>query len=195
VVPTADNKPSSGRFIAARYLSGSELESLRAQVGIDFRLEYLAGQTALTPGISELRGKDQLQVVKPLTSLDPSGSLAVVATLPRPVMTEGRATVARSAFVMLASAAVITLCLVVALQLREVNRIGRLQRHATELSRTGDLTSRVCVEGSDEIASLADEFNQMLARLDESQRSPTDLSRRAGMAEVASGVLHNVGNP
>lgn len=192
VVPTANNKPSAGRFIAARYLSGSGLDSLRAQVGIDFVLK--PGEARSNADVVELPGGEELEVIKPLRTLNPANTLAIVATLPRSVMTEGRATVRRSALTMFGSAAAITLCLVVAMQCRVVNRVGRLHRHAASLARTGDLSSRVEVEGSDEIASLANEFNQMLSRLEESQRSMADLSRRAGMAEVASGVLHNVGN-
>jgi len=65
----------------------------------------------------------------------------------------------------------------------------------------GDLSSHLEITSGDEVESLADSFNQMVDAL---RRSKEDLvaahkellgtARQAGMAEVATGVLHNVGN-
>ncbi len=71
----------------------------------------------------------------------------------------------------------------------------------TERVAQGDFNVRVKNKSSDEIGDLASAFNCMTAALgqktlerDEMQRQLLDSSRRAGMAEVATGVLHNVGN-
>jgi signal transduction histidine kinase len=58
----------------------------------------------------------------------------------------------------------------------------------------GNLSLRAEQNSNDEVGLLALEFNRMVDRLAESKRRLMGLSRKAGMSEVASGVLHNVGN-
>jgi signal transduction histidine kinase len=56
------------------------------------------------------------------------------------------------------------------------------------------LTSRLDFHGQDEIAVLAREFDRMVARLAHSRSQLVDQSFEAGFAELAKGVLHNMGN-
>lgn len=100
-------------------------------------------------------------------------------------------------------------------------RISALQR-ATERMTGGEDGVRVAVSGSDELTALSLGFNEMTSRLESSraqlveqaaaltsqneqlatavaelesmQSRLIDVSRQAGKAEVAAGVLHNVGN-
>ncbi len=65
----------------------------------------------------------------------------------------------------------------------------------------GDLSARIEISTDDELESLADSFNNMTGALQTSQmelevahRKLIETARRMGMAEVATDVLHNVGN-
>ena len=65
----------------------------------------------------------------------------------------------------------------------------------------GDLSSRVEISTGDEVEDLAESFNFMTTSLMQSKTELQDAqiklletARRAGMAEVATGILHNVGN-
>jgi HAMP domain. len=69
-----------------------------------------------------------------------------------------------------------------------------VNRFALEIGRSGDLTSRIHLSSRDEIASLADSFNQMVAQLHQARVDLMERSYRAGIAELASGILHNVRN-
>jgi sensor domain CHASE-containing protein len=57
-----------------------------------------------------------------------------------------------------------------------------------------DLKSRLGLKRRDEIGVLAGEFDRLTQRLDESRTKTLETAHRAGMAEIATGVLHNVGN-
>ncbi len=83
----------------------------------------------------------------------------------------------------------------------------RLTRPLLELDRlaqkvgAGDLSARIEISTDDELESLADSFNNMTGALQLSQKELKathkkliETARRMGMAEVATGVLHNVGN-
>lgn len=100
--------------------------------------------------------------------------------------------------------------------------LRKLAATATRVSETQDYTLRAEHQHSDEIGVVVDRFNEMLERIgqrelelryakdglqqkleelkkaqragDELQKQVVQASRRAGMAEVAASVLHNVGN-
>jgi signal transduction histidine kinase len=57
-----------------------------------------------------------------------------------------------------------------------------------------DLTTRLDFNSEDEIGVLAREFDRMVARVAESRRQLVDQSFQAGFAELAKGILHNLGN-
>lgn len=90
---------------------------------------------------------------------------------------------------------------------------------AAQAIAAGDLSIRVVIQSGDEVQRLGDTFNQMSADLEKTysdlaslnrtleerverrtaelratQRELLKTARKAGMAEVATGVLHNVGN-
>ncbi|BCS95995.1 hypothetical protein DSLASN_16270 [Desulfoluna limicola] len=76
-----------------------------------------------------------------------------------------------------------------------------LLNELTQRVGAGDLSARVDVSTGDEVESLANSFNQMTeslmnsrTELEEAHKKLVETARNAGMAEVATGILHNVGN-
>ena len=76
---------------------------------------------------------------------------------------------------------------------RLADRLAELAIAARRI-RGGNLEVSVPVDGSDELAVVCSAFNEMTASLREGRRDLAEASRLGGMAEVATGVLHNVGN-
>jgi signal transduction histidine kinase len=79
--------------------------------------------------------------------------------------------------------------------------IQALADTARRIARGGDYALRAKKEAEDEVGEFTDTFNGMLDQiqsrdreLQRTQQQLIDASRQAGMAEVATGVLHNVGN-
>jgi signal transduction histidine kinase len=95
----------------------------------------------------------------------------------------------------LIGAAVIVLILLVVILNRVVLApLGRVTRHAVSISEGTDLTARLDLDSRDEIGLLAAEFDRMMARVEETRNELVDKSFLAGFAELAKGVLHNLGN-
>jgi signal transduction histidine kinase len=86
--------------------------------------------------------------------------------------------------------------LVILLLLRRVilNPIAQLTTRALSVGETGDLSISLSMPRADEIGILSRELDSMLNQLAEARRKLVDQSYRSGMAEMASGVLHNVRN-
>ncbi len=59
----------------------------------------------------------------------------------------------------------------------------------------GDLDARVALRGKDELAELAQAFDQMTADLKRHQSELLDAHRLASIGQVASGVAHEINNP
>jgi signal transduction histidine kinase len=74
--------------------------------------------------------------------------------------------------------------------------IGTLTRHVAELGISGDLglVGEDLTQRRDEIGVLANEFNKMVEALADSRQKLQNQSYVHGMAEMASGVLHNIRN-
>lgn len=119
-------------------------------------------------------------------------------------------------------ASLIALALAARFRRAVADPIVSLARTARHVTSNSDYSPRVVPEGSTEIIALAESFNTMLEELGrrdealanqlvalnreiqerkeaqdtlrENTREMLRLSRAAGMAEVATGVLHNIGN-
>jgi two-component system, NtrC family, sensor kinase len=88
----------------------------------------------------------------------------------------------------------VLILLVVALNRIVLAPLARVTRHAVAVGNGTDLTARLSLPGGDEIARLAREFDRMVERVADSRRQLVDQSFQAGFAELAKGVLHNLGN-
>jgi signal transduction histidine kinase len=75
-----------------------------------------------------------------------------------------------------------------------VRPIRRLTEAADRIARGEAPPALAAGDGSDEVAQMARTLSVMLDRLNRINGQLVDASRHAGMAEVATGVLHNVGN-
>lgn len=71
--------------------------------------------------------------------------------------------------------------------------LGRLADQARKVGG-GDLNARIEAAGDAELSELARAFNAMVDALKQGRSDLAEASRMAGRAEVATGVLHNVGN-
>jgi signal transduction histidine kinase len=83
-------------------------------------------------------------------------------------------------------------CIVLATAL--VRPLERLTMTARDIAR-GAVPPRIAgVAGGREVVEMTNALGMMLDRLNEANHQLVEASRHAGMAEVATGVLHNVGN-
>lgn len=90
--------------------------------------------------------------------------------------------------------AVIVLLIWALLEKIVVAPLGLLTGHASQVGQTDDLSRRLDLKRKDEIGTLAAEFDRMVKSMADSRARLVELAHRAGVAETAINVLHNVGN-
>lgn len=75
-----------------------------------------------------------------------------------------------------------------------ISPLQLLTKRVTAITDQEDETVRLEIERDDEIGILANEFDSLLDQLMQSRSDLVTAARTAGMSEIATGVLHNIGN-
>ena len=114
--------------------------------------------------------------------------------VPRGITARGRLAVGYASLCLLAAAIIVLLLLGVVLNRTILRPLALVTRHAVALGEDRDLTTRLNLRRRDEFGVLARELDRMVERVAESRTLLVDQSFEAGFAELAKGVLHNLGN-
>jgi two-component system NtrC family sensor kinase len=182
--------PIRGMVMMGRLLTGAEIKRLGAQAQVDLSMRP---SVAATPdGLVE--NDSVTRVSKSVADIYGRPAVSLRVDVPRSITQRGHLAV-HYASAYLAAAAVIVLTLLVLILDRVVlNPLDRVTRHAVAIGEGKDLSTRLDFKAADEIGVLAHEFDRMVARVAESRSKLIDQSFQAGFAELAKGVLHNLGN-
>jgi sensor domain CHASE-containing protein len=120
--------------------------------------------------------------------------LTLRVEVPRRITAQGRAAVTYASVYLTVAAIAALVALVIVLNRVVLEPLARVTRHAIAMGEGSDLGARLNLTSRDEIGRLAREFDGMVARVALSRRQLVDQSFHAGFAELARGVLHNIGN-
>jgi sensor domain CHASE-containing protein len=184
--------PSRGRFIMGRQLNKVAIDRLAVQARV------LLSVSPLLPvegsKLKPLGNNDKIRYT-PITLeesdaithgttnvLDVTGApiLRFQVDSPRTIVAQGRTTLKYTAMFLALAGTVFLLVFLI--------------RHAIAVGTHGDLSARLQIKSKDEIGTLAHEFDIMVERLAETRQRLLDQSYLSGLAEMASGTLHNIGN-
>lgn len=199
--------PAAGWFICGRLLDDHAVAALAEQAHVSFRVwdvddpkmephAAAAVRSAAESGepTTDDASDEILHIARTMDDTTGRPGIVISADVPRDISIQG-ATAMRVASTSTAVAGGLTVAILLALlSMTVVAPILRLTEHAAGIGRNADLSARSGIVRGDEIGSLAAEFDRMVERLAESRNLLTETARHAGMADVARGVLHNVGN-
>jgi len=183
--------PSRGLVILGRLLTDGGIADIARQA--QARLSLLPAPAS--------RGRDRLTQTASLTHVDRDLAdvygrpiLTLRVDVPRDITARGRTAVIYASVCMVAAAVIVLILLLIELDGVILHPLARVTRHAVAVGQDQDLTTRLALKRQDEIGVLAREFDRMVERVAESRRRLVDQSFAAGIAELAKGVLHNIGN-
>lgn len=207
IVKTDNEGPSRGALIMGRLLDRAAVEELAARTRVALRLEPISDTGMVpedreaishlwVPGSTWLREKDQqqLQAFTMLRDVRDRPVMLMRADLTRTISQRGATAVQVATWFQLASGAAILALVWFMLQRTVAAPLMALTEHAVRVGREKDLRARLNLTRRDEIGVLAREFDRMVTSLGEYRAQLVGMARQAGMAEVATEVLHNVGN-
>ncbi|MGF1548320.1 MAG: CHASE4 domain-containing protein [Thiotrichales bacterium] len=205
ILTTERQGPSRGSVVMGRLLDDAAVARIASQTRIDLRIQAppanarasaargLHGTLAHTP-IALTEAAAGLVGTTTLHDLNGQAAIDLVVNTPREITARGENAL-RFANLSTALAGALALVLILVLLRRTVfDPVSQLTAHATALGAHDALETQLNLNRRDEIGTLAKEFDRMVARLAETRQRLLDQSYRSGVAEMASGVLHNIGN-
>ena len=183
--------PQHGMVLLGRLLSAAEIQRIGAQA--QAQLSMAPASDAGVPGqLTET--EDFTHVFRSLDDVYGHPLMTLRIDVPRRITQRGHSAIAYASAYLIGSAIGVLLLLLLVLNRVILNPLAQVTRHAVIIGEGEDLTARLNFEGSDEIGQLAHEFDRMVERVAQSRRQLVDQSFQSGFAELAKGVLHNLGN-
>ena len=199
-----------GFVIAGRFLSGSlsqriadrtQTDSTVVHIGAD-RTGLPADMAAVVDEVTSsaspvqrvIEGGDTLAIYGTFDDTQKRPVFLVRARLERRISAAGASALASGALTDATLGIAILLALLFILNAVVIRPIGALTRHAVETGRSENFRARFHSDRSDELGTLGSAFDEMMGKLEEARAQVVDTARAAGMSEIATGILHNVGN-
>ena len=206
--PIMDNdkqKPPAGTLMMGRFLNERAVARMAEQTRLPLNISP-AGKQAPLNWISSagkelahsktelVEGADQWQARSTLSDLYGQPFLRIQVDTPRDISARGAAAVSASLWSLGATGLIMMLMMLWLLQRAVLRPISTLSEHALKIGADDNLHTHLDLKRKDEVGVLARTFDDMVDRLAEVRRKLIDQSYHSGVAEMASGVLHNIGN-
>lgn len=199
--------PVRGAFIMGRFLSDEMVKMLIEQTQVAFKVFPIQADslpeairdipnrlTAESPFLIEEKGNDHLMLYAAFPDIKGDPALLIRAKIPRKIAARGSATVHYALISISVAGLAILIVMLLLMQSTVLRPVTQLTKHVLSISKSGDFSARLYTHRRDEIGILAREFDRMMEQLAEVRKKMLEQSYFSGMAEMASGVLHNVRN-
>ena len=200
ILRSDDSGPVAGALLMGQFMNAERLARLRDRTEVDMRWSF-AGfgdeQAAPVEAVGTLIQAVSSQVVsssKVLADIHGRPFVTLQVDTPRSISSLGAQTI-NVALLFLAVAGVLVTGFVWFLLRGTILRpIERLAGHLAEIRRSGDLSQRLDARRDDEIGALAKQFDDLTDEVHEARQALLDQSFKAGKADTAAEVLHNIRN-
>ncbi len=199
--------PARGTVIMGRFLGPEMIAELAAQTSVQFEVWPLEGNTipakerelldeitASPVPVIRARDKDFLDVYATKDDIQKAPALLIRASVDRAISARGATSIRYALISTIAAGLLLLLVLLSVLQKTVLKPIALLTQHAVETGRNENATAKLALKRDDEIGILSREFDDMLEKLAQSRAAVVEVARAAGKSEIATGILHNVGN-
>lgn len=206
--PILDNYrkgPAAGTMIMGRFLNAAAIARLADQVQRPLSVSSV-DQPVVTDWIGDVKGglahtavrltetPDAWKAESTISDLFGKPVLALQVDTSREISAHGAAAVNHSTWSLVATSLLMMVVLWLLLRQAMLRPLSQLTDHALRIGADDNLHPHLDLKRGDEIGVLAGTFDEMVDRLAEARRRLVDQSFRSGVAEMASGVLHNIGN-
>ncbi len=201
IITSAKEGPIAGTLILGQFFDAARVQSLEQRTAVDLRwfpadaAPPPAALAAAAPGaIAQVADEKFVRAYSVLRDLPGDPLIVLEASSPREVSAIGGRAV-NGAVLSLAIAGIIVAAVMWQLLRRIILRpLERLATHIGGIRESGDLSIMLNDDRGDEIGALAREFDRMTSELHQARRLLLEQSFKAGKADTAAEVLHNIRN-
>ncbi len=195
--------PVAGALIMAQFLDATRLERLQHRTEVDMTLmlvdQYvIEGERELSDipvGVLPVRLTDSV-VTNCIVLADILGNpyLLVSSNTPRDITMLGAQTVSAALLFLAVAGVLLVVLLWWFLKDTIINPIEALKAHMDKIRKSGDLSDKLELESDDEIGVLAEQYDKLTTEVHETRAALLQQSFKAGKADTAAEVLHNIRN-
>jgi sensor domain CHASE-containing protein len=206
ILTSESTGPERGTLVMARHLDDAAIQRFGTIAQVNFHMTAIkvgSGYPEQQEFLSRIDreteypidyGDDVTTVYSAIESIDHENVFLFTVSVPREISQRGKSAVVLASLLLVGAGPALLVVLLLVLQKTIFAPTMQLKRHAVAIAETDNLDSRLDMDRHDEIGLLAREFDRMVERLAEVRRKFVEQSYRAGIAETASGFLHNIRN-
>ncbi len=199
ILRSDDSGPVAGALVMGQFLDDARLARLRERTEVDMHWDFVdedatAGAT-LVPGepVFEVQD-DSISGRTILRNIHSSPYLTMRSHTPRSISGLGAQTVNLALLVLTAAGLLFTIFIWFMLRTTILKPIEGLAEHMTKIRQSGDLKHQMAGKRNDEIGALAHQFDDLTGEVHDARQALLDQSFKAGKADTAAEVLHNIRN-
>ncbi len=203
ILRSDDSGPIAGALIMGQFMNEARMARLAERTEVDLHWHSIDSFAAS-------HDMDPLEIASHGIYLDTSGLsvsgfmmlsdlfgeplLVLDADTPRRISALGDQTVNAAMLFLIVTGIFVTIVIWYLLRGSILMPINRLVRHIKKIRESGDLSHRLTLGSGDEIGALATEFGDLTSEVHEARKALLYQSFKAGKADTATEVLHNIRN-
>lgn len=213
ILTTERKGPARGSIIWGRYLDDLEVASVAERTRLSLTVHRLdnpqlsddfqnAGQSMLEVGMDVIQPLDAERVAGYTMLEDIYGNAALILRIdmPRAIYAQGNASISYFALSLLVIGLVFASATLVLLEKVVLSRLAYLDASVSKIRKSTDLSARINLTGKDELSSLANSINEMLAALTIAHRNVEQARDQALealnlKAQILANVSHDARTP
>ncbi len=204
IIRSDDTGPVSGAIVMGQFLNDTRLQRLkeRTEVGVEWLFandgvaaSMLPAKAEISPGEMTIDISDaKITSYKMFADINGDPLLLVQTSTPRKISALGTQTVNAGLLFLGIAGVLVTIVMWFLLRHTILSPLELLAAHINRIRESGDLTHRSGLNTSDEIGLLARQFDSMTMEVHDTRQALLDESFKAGKADMAAEVLHNIRN-
>ncbi len=200
ILRSDDSGPIAGALIMGQFLNAERLARLRDRTEVDMLWQFAGfGDEPAAPvravgAMSQVVTTEAISNTKILADIHGSPLMILQVDTPRKISSLGARTINAALFFLATTGVLVTGFVFFMLRGTILRPIERLAEHIAEIRKSGDLSHRLDARRDDEIGALAKQFDDLTDEVHDARQALLDQSFKAGKADTAAEVLHNIRN-
>lgn len=192
VLRSDETGPIAGAVVMGQFLNEAHLQQYRERTAVDITL-VPANSATMSADTIELE-RTVVKAGKTLFDISGRPLLALQTRTLREISSLGSQTINATMLFLLVAGALATGFMWFMLQYTILRPIRKLSAYIDEIRSSGDLSRQLEMQRRDEIGVLGRQFDNMTAEVYNARRALLDQSFKAGKADTAAEVMHNIRN-
>ncbi len=204
VLRSDDSGPVAGAVVLGQFMDRSRLERMRERTEVDIEWFYVDTTGRHAPDIDTTAfGENPIKIdtseltISSYTILsDIFGEplLVLGADTRRDITGLGEQTVTAAMLFLLSAGVLAAIVMWFLLRKTILTPIESLMDHMNEIRKSGDLSANLDMDTGDEVGALAAQFDNLTSEVHDARQALLAQSFKAGKADTAAEVLHNIRN-